>query len=111
MPFDATPVETKPECQVLKEAAQLVRRGHCKRAPVIHVDGHKRYCAVGAIMVAANGSPAVTELGFRAAERLAALLFNARPGMACIGNITAWNDQPERTAEEVAQALEAAARP
>ena len=87
---------------MLLDAARLVReQGHCK-GRYKHGTSH---CAVGAIRAAsglrAYMPTAHSPVAWRARQRLV-----QRVGAAIVD----WNDAPERTAEEVAQALEAAAR-
>ena len=95
MPFDSMPVELKPEQRVLLRAAKIVRRGWCQG---VYREGGN-YCVLGAIDAAARNY----DLADAACLRLEALI-----GTHAFGT---WNDQRGRTAEEVAQALEAAARP
>lgn len=82
--------------QILRDAAELIRRdGLCKGS---YSDIAGRRCAIGALM-AASGTGQKPYMCARTA--LGTFLGNH--------SISAWNDEPERTADEVISALESAA--
>ena len=121
MPLDGTnfTVETKPvndTAAVLRRAAGIVReRGWCRGT---QQDELGRVCALGALNIALSGHV----YSFRGPFRLDGWQPSNHPGMdaAChalyeaIGDdtfwcIPHWNNQPGRTADEVAQMLDRAA--
>lgn len=109
MPFDIDPkyIEAptlEPWRQVLLDAAARVRRGWCQRALS---DDEGGVCALGALYEVCTGAPEhVPELSnhpefYRAYDKLNAVMMDS---------IVGFNNAPGRTAEEVAQAMETAAR-
>lgn len=104
MPLDGSPLKN-PQLtdvqKVLLGAAQVIReRGWCQKALV---DGGGRLCVMGAILAVDTGDPEGDwgDVSNAAMDRLYGYL-DKQPPMI-------WNNAPERTAEEVIHALEAAA--
>ena len=102
MPFDATPNETETQ-YILREAARIVRRGHIKGKYCN--EAKTRFCLLGAIGMAA-GLPVepdacnlypIKEVSEKVQRKLGVSMTHK------------WNDQRNRTAEEVASVLEAIA--
>lgn len=91
-----------PEQRLLLDAADVIRKnGHCKNALR---DAAGRVCAIGAIMEAAREAyPGPNWSGFRDRVTDAFRLVEEVGGIPCIA---AWNNAPERTADEVIAAFE-----
>lgn len=86
-----------PEKRLLLKAADLLReKGHCKNI----IEHQGRHCAVGAILA----STSEHELHDAALDLLAKYI-----GVDHRGDIPAWNNAPQRTADEVIEAFERAA--
>jgi hypothetical protein len=81
--------------QILLEAADLIERdGHCKD---VLDDGQGRHCALGATYLSKDGRP--TRMG-----RAAHLAITHLQDMVG-ANVPAWNNHPDRTAEDVIATL------
>ena len=109
----ATPVQTPDETrarQILRDAASLIRtHGHTKFTQ----RDEKGFCVHGALFVADLGSyghflNAHSRAGSIAVDRLTSYL-KIPPTFGGRTFAVDWNNAPERTAEEVINALEAAA--
>ena len=116
MPFDATPIE-KPLTEVqeiLLAAAALVRRGHVKHILMAYTGEEVSFCAIGALRYAISGS---TRDDYITHKEICLLMATTNRLVNCLGlgnasisTIIRWNDASCRTGEEVALAMEAAAR-
>lgn len=83
--------------RALLEAADLIElHGHCKRTRTLN----GAFCVLGAITMAATGDPWKISTGIAACDRFARFLGRSP---------APWNNQPERTAKEVIEALRSAA--
>jgi hypothetical protein len=93
----------------LRAAAVRVRLGWCQGA----LKQGERVCAIGALglSIAPPGATAVTILSLMPAScaLLRAIGHGWKDALDAPLHVTAWNDTPGRTAEEVATALECAA--
>ena len=84
--------------EILRKAADLIEEeGHCKGG--LKRDG--RYCALGALAMAATGD--VKNLVSPATRALSRYIDPEGGGLS--SQITNWNDNKERTADEVINAL------
>lgn len=112
MPFDNTPIETKPLTEVqrvLLGAADLIEAEgwfKCGKQPYFEHGKHDR-CAIVAIGEAAWRIDVGTK--FEVWRTLARLIAPEYPYDPPAG-IVEWNNSPNRTKEEVVAALRAAAR-
>lgn len=97
--------------QICRDAAAIIRKGGlCKGTYALHTGEH---CAIGAVTRACGVSPFVDArmMGpdWRTANSWAADVCERLREIMDNRSVAAWNDQPERTAEDVAQFLERAA--
>ena len=100
--FDGSDPQDTAECWVLREAARIVRQGWCQGA----VNYGDQFCTMGAMYYALRDEPDASLIVETVDRAIGRLLQYVNYG----GSIGGWNDTPGRTAEEVALALEAAAR-
>ncbi len=96
--------------EVLVEAARLVRLGWCQGEARVFSAERCSYCAIGAVSTAAMEGSFADEEDEEDHERSCDAAISAlEEALGARLGIVAWNDDPGRTAEEVAQALERAA--
>lgn len=99
------------DAQIFRQAAQRVRQGWCQH---LFEDDAGRVCARGAIQMALWGVTAVRDPMVQNAEMPLSLravsilgLVPGSCGLICAAwALAIWNNEPNRTAEEVALALE-----
>lgn len=87
--------------QILRAAAARVRQGWCQGSMV---DGFGNVCAVGAIDIVTPNTLADACVRFDVLTQLQLVI-----GYSGCAAVAEWNDEPGRTAEEVALAMEQAA--
>ena len=84
--------------KALVEARALIERGWCQKTVRTFIDGHLRYCAIGA-MIEVSGIGEICTL---------ARPFEDATGLSSTSEIGHWNDDPSRTKADVVAAFDRA---
>lgn len=98
-------ISREHQLAVLVEARALIAKGWTKgRAMLADMHGNRRYCAVGAVDVAATNQQGTTPPGASTSSVAIRVLERIRrhlPKQSHMPCIVDWNDDPCRTREEV----------